>query len=166
VIYATDTMRHDASTTPDGTLRLSVAEAADFLGISAEAVRQRTRRGTLPTERDATGAVVVLLDPDIADTTRTDTDTTRDATRTDTSRDEAMEILRDQVTFLQRELERKDALLLNMTEVMKALNPPQDSSRGARDGDLTASREQGDGDVPPSEAKQERRSWWARLLGV
>ena len=32
--------------------------------------------------------------------------------------------LRDQVRFLERELERKDAILLNMTEAMKAIAPP------------------------------------------
>jgi hypothetical protein len=33
--------------------------------------------------------------------------------------------LRDWVRFLERELERKDAILLNMTEAMKAIAPPE-----------------------------------------
>ena len=42
--------------------RTTVAEAAEVLGISAEAVRGRIRRGTLPVEREG-GTVYVLLDP-------------------------------------------------------------------------------------------------------
>jgi hypothetical protein len=41
--------------------RMTVAEAAGVLGISAEAVRGRIRRGTLPVEREG-GTVYVLLD--------------------------------------------------------------------------------------------------------
>jgi hypothetical protein len=40
-----------------------VAEAADALGISAEAVRMRVRRGTLRSEH-VEGTVYVLLDAD------------------------------------------------------------------------------------------------------
>jgi hypothetical protein len=32
--------------------------------------------------------------------------------------------LRDRIRFLEEELRRKDAILLNMTEAMKALSPP------------------------------------------
>jgi hypothetical protein len=41
--------------------RTTVAQAAEILGISAEAVRGRVRRGTLPVERES-GTVYVLLD--------------------------------------------------------------------------------------------------------
>src|ERR671910_120104 len=40
--------------------RTTVSEAASILGISAEAVRGRIRRGTLPVERDG-GTVYVLI---------------------------------------------------------------------------------------------------------
>jgi hypothetical protein len=49
--------------------RLTVARAADALGISAEAVRGRIRRGTLRTEKDS-GTVYVLLDRTYGDRTR------------------------------------------------------------------------------------------------
>jgi hypothetical protein len=48
-----------------------VAEAAEVLGISAEAVRGRIRRGTLPVEREG-GTVYVLLDLGVADRTTAD----------------------------------------------------------------------------------------------
>jgi hypothetical protein len=55
--YAADRMRHDADRTTDRMLRLTVPEAAGAMGISAEAVRQRIKRGTLTTEKDASGTV-------------------------------------------------------------------------------------------------------------
>src|SRR5215203_5215164 len=54
--------------------RTTVAEAAEVLGISAEAVRGRIRRGTLPVERES-GTVYVLLKVDAED--RTTDDSTR-----------------------------------------------------------------------------------------
>jgi hypothetical protein len=44
----------------------TVAEAAALLGISAEAVRGRIRRGTLPVEREG-GTVYVLLNRPVTD---------------------------------------------------------------------------------------------------
>ena len=55
--------------------RTTVAQAAEILGISAEAVRGRIRRGTLLVERQG-GTVYVLLDPP------TDNRTTDDQTVT------------------------------------------------------------------------------------
>ena len=54
--------------------RTTVAEAARLLGISAEAVRGRIRRGTLPVEREE-GTVYVLLEGVAED--RTDADRPR-----------------------------------------------------------------------------------------
>src|SRR5215212_3998774 len=81
------TQRDDCPTRPsrmdtDGTtVRMTVAQAARTLGISAEAVRQRVRRGTLPTEKSEDGSVFVLIDPlQYAERTRTDGVGTGDGT--------------------------------------------------------------------------------------
>jgi hypothetical protein len=58
--------------------RTTVVEAAEILGISAEAVRGRIRRGTLLVERQG-GTVYVLLD------TPADDRTTDDQTRVQTT---------------------------------------------------------------------------------
>jgi excisionase family DNA binding protein len=152
-----------ADTSTDTLDRLTMAEAAKRLGVTKDAVRKRVQRGNIPYEKDKDGVVFVYLDRGDAGPR------TGGQTSTDTSRDEAMEILRDQVTFLQRELERKDALLLNMTEVMKAISPPQDSSPETRDSDLTASEEPGGTrrGHPVSqepETQEERRSWLYRFF--
>ena len=90
--------------------RVDVNRAAEILGISTDAVRKRARRGSLPSEKDADGHLYVWLAdgaPDGSTPTRAHLDS-----------------LQEQIAFLRRELERKDAILLNMTEAMKALNPP------------------------------------------
>src|SRR3712207_1915405 len=105
--YAADRMRHDGDRSTDGTMRLTVSQAADVLGISAEAVRQRIKRGTLAIERDSSGSVLVLLDDDMthkdADSTRTNTDRINDMTGARLST-ELVEELRYRVRSLEAQL--------------------------------------------------------------
>jgi len=51
--------RQDARTTPPGR-KLSVSEAAAALGISAEAVRSRVKRGTLQSVKEGASVYVLL----------------------------------------------------------------------------------------------------------
>jgi len=85
----------------------------DLLGTSVDAVRKRVQCGTLDAEK-ADGKVYVWLDADL--------DSPGGALIE--AKDETISELRDRLEFLQRELERKDAILLNMTEAMKAIPPP------------------------------------------
>jgi hypothetical protein len=114
-------MHTDADRTHDQTLRLTVPDAAKALGISAEAVRARIKRGTLDIEKDADGSVHVLVD---AALTRQDGDGTGDLT---TAQALIIARLENEVGFLRSELERKDAILLNMTEGLKSLEAPSEA---------------------------------------
>jgi hypothetical protein len=141
--------------------RVHVAVAAKRLGISESAVRKRVERGQLPHEKDDNGRLWVYVRPE---ETESETSSTQ-------RRDEAMDVLRDQVAFLRAELERKDALLLNMTEAMKALNPPREEPSESRQGPSEPSPEQSRVDAsqgyPEQETGsegQERRSWWRRVF--
>ena len=75
---------HDGDITSDNTLRVTVVKAAELLGLTEGAVRQRIKRGTLPIEKPVDGSVYVLLDAsrvrNNADNTRTDADGTHDNT--------------------------------------------------------------------------------------
>jgi excisionase family DNA binding protein len=53
-----------AATDPATGRRLTVAEAAEVLGISGDAVRSRIKRGTLPTVREGGRVLVVMGDTD------------------------------------------------------------------------------------------------------
>jgi uncharacterized coiled-coil protein SlyX len=109
--------------------RLTVAQAADALRISQDAVRKRIARGTIPHDRDESGRVYVYLAP--SETARkTDQDTGEDAV-SKTVQDTYIHSLEDQIAFLRRELERQDAILLNLTERIPQLEAPRESPETA-----------------------------------
>jgi hypothetical protein len=95
--------------------RVSVPEAAELLGITVDAVRGRIKRGTIDAERGSDGSVYVYVA----------TDQLRRAKAQSGDHSALMKYLESEVEFLRHELERKDALLMNM---IHALRPPPPSS--------------------------------------
>lgn len=150
-------------------------QAAAELGISAEAVRQRVKRDTIPHERDA-GTVYVILE---ADPTRPDTDPTTDRTN---DRTELVEELRDRVAHLERELERRGVEAMRYQEIVAGLTRTN-AELSARLPELTAGEDHGDTaearespesadptrtptDTPGEpEAPAQRVPWWRRMFG-
>jgi predicted transcriptional regulator len=138
---------------------VTVQEAARQLGITESAVRKRVQRGILRHDKEADGRLYVYLDTQDID---------RDEIR-DSSYDMLVRRLENENEFLRRELERKDTILLNMTEAMKALSPPaQEEPPDERESPQTV----GDGREraeprPDSPSPQEgvQRPWWRRVLG-
>ena len=94
--------------------RVTVQEAGRRLGITESAVRKRVQRGLLEHDKEPDGRLYVYLDT---------CDTGQDEVR-DRSYDMLVRRLENENEFLRRELERKDTIMLNMTEAMKALSPP------------------------------------------
>jgi hypothetical protein len=142
--------------------RLTVAQAADALSISQDAVRKRIARDTIPHDRDESGRVYVYLSP--SETVhKTDQDIAQgDATKT--VQDAYVRSLEDQIAFLRRELERKDTILLNLTERIPELEAPTE----ARESPETVEEQQGRGgphsDAPGAQ-EDVQRPWWRRILG-
>jgi hypothetical protein len=141
--------------------RVTVQKAAQRLGITESAVRKRVQRGILEHDKETDGRLYVYLD------TR---DMGRDEVR-DSSYDMLVRRLENENEFLRRELERKDTILLNMTEAMKALNPPaQEAPSEARKSPETVDEQQGRG-MPHSATGETQegvqrpwRSLWRRIL--
>jgi hypothetical protein len=134
---------------------VTVSEAAKILDISPEAVRARIKRGTLPKDKDPDGTVYVWLD---ADQSRWDDDDTDDRTA---AQPLIVMRLENEVEFLRRELERKDAIIMNMTETMKALTSGTTAPTEPRDARVSAS------DRPDRGNKgrdRERKPFWAFWL--
>ena len=103
--------------------RVPVAEAAEILGITAEAVRTRIKRGKLKSVKeppDRTGTVYVLLQ---GDQTRPNTDPSsqgQDQTADQTERrDELVAALREQVAYLQGVVATRDRELEQRTEEIR-----------------------------------------------
>ena len=135
--------------------RVTVQEAARQLGITESAVRKRVQRGMLRHDKEADGRLYVYLDTQ---------DKVRDQIQ-DSSYDMLVRRLENENEFLRRELERKDTILLNMTEAMKGLNPPeQEAPSEGRESPETPPDADRNTEASP-ETGGERRGFWSRLFG-
>jgi len=158
----------------DGTtVRMTVAQAAQALGISAEAVRQRVRRGTLPTEKSEDGSVFVLMDAERTRTDRTDTDGTSDGTTNKAFSEAHLDYALDEIKFLREELfirneelRRKDHIIAALAERIPELEAPSLGSE-PRESTVSAEGERGGTQQAPTEdqGQEKRPSWWRRLFG-
>jgi hypothetical protein len=143
----------------EGLDRVTVAEAARRLNVKEQAIRKRISRGTLRHDKDEDGRVYVYIVSGPEDKVQS-TDT-----QASTHLEALANTLQEQNRFLREELARKDAILLNMTEAMKALTPPpQEMAPERRESPETASEVQSD-THPPEPQKDVQRPWWRRLFG-
>jgi len=139
--------------------RITVQEAARRLGITESAVRKRVQRGILERDKEPDGRLYVYLDTQDID---------RDEIR-DISYDMLVRRLENENEFLRRELERKDAILLNMTEAMKALSPPSlETPPDERESLQTVEEEPERTEPRPVTVESQesvQRPWWRRVFG-
>jgi excisionase family DNA binding protein len=139
--------------------RLTIQEAAHRLGVSESAVRKRIKRGTLKREKTEDGRVLVYVEASAPGT---------EEVRTPEG-DALISEMRSRIQFLEDELQRKDAILLNMTEAMKALSPPpQEASSEPRESPQTVEEATDRAEPrPPTGGAQGgvQRPWWRRVFG-
>jgi hypothetical protein len=171
--------------------RVTVAEASEILGITAEAVRTRIKRGKLDSVKeppDRTGTVYVLLEVDQTgpnvDPTLQGQDQTTDQTRPDKA---LIETLREQVAYLQgviatrdRELEqraeeirRRDAALEREQQLaaifadrLRELEAPAPSE--PRESPETVEETSDRAEPRPATGEDQegvQRPWWRRMFG-
>jgi hypothetical protein len=140
--------------------RVTVQEAARHLGITESAVRKRVQRGLLEHDKEPDGRLYVYLDTQ---------DIERDTVR-DSSYDMIVRRLENENEFLRRELERKDTILLNMTEAMKALSPPSQETPPDERGSPQTVDEESERAEPNSATggaqESVQRPWWRRWFGA
>jgi excisionase family DNA binding protein len=145
--------------------KLTVAQAANRLGVTQDAVRKRIARGTIRHEKDKEGRIFVYLDT-FETESKTDQDNERDAeskTVSDDDQDKYTRSLEDQIDFLRRELERKDTIIMSLTQRI----PELEASPEPREGHVTASEEADKGTTPPEQQEpSQRRSWWRAFFGL
>ena len=141
--------------------RLSVAQAARALGLTESGVRKRVSRGTLPHERDDNGTVWVYVDP-LETVSGTPLDSAPDEERDtllDTLKDQ-VDMLKEQVRYLQAEGERKDAIIMTMAQRIPELEP---SPEAAESPETAAPTAEGVVETPLA---AEKRSWIKRFFGL
>jgi len=141
--------------------RYTVQEAAEVLGTTVDAVRGRIRRGTLDSIK-VDGLVYVLLDAPSREQ-HTDQATTEedDGRQSTAEQSELVGELRDQIGWLRREVERKDTIIMSLTQRVPELEPASAPPGPAE----TATERHGMGDAPPdTQESTKRRSWLYRFF--
>jgi hypothetical protein len=147
--------------------RFTVAEAAEVLQLSAEAVRSRIKRGSLESAKEG-NTVYVLLD---ADQARPNPAQTSDQTMA------LITNLQDQVEYLRGELarreethleesRRKDSIIAALTQRIPEIEAP--APQEARESPETVEEErERAGPHPATVGNQEgaQRPWWRRIFG-
>jgi hypothetical protein len=109
-----------------GTRRVTLREASEELGVSLEAVRKREKRDSLRSDKDPDGRVYVYMEEgEDASSPGPDTEASE--------RSELVEALRDEISHLRRESERKDTIILSLSQAnaeqartLRALEAPPD----------------------------------------
>jgi hypothetical protein len=169
--------------------RVTVAQAAEILGITAEAVRTRIKRGKLDSVKDPpgrTGTVYVLLEADQTGPNVDPTPQGQDQTEGQSRQDERLiETLREQVAYLQGVVATRDRELEQRAEEIRrrdaALEREQQLTAMFADRlrELEAPREPREAPETVEEAPDRaeprsatgglhedvRRPWWRRVLG-
>jgi hypothetical protein len=131
--------------TPPYPRRVLVGEAADLLGISDGAVRQRIKRGTLSSEREAGRLYVLLYDDPTADPTRPH-DRTHDRTA------ELIATLREQLQAERQAHAEARRIIAGLVERIPQLEAPPDAPQNP---DTATDQQEG---VEPR--PEPHRPWW------
>jgi hypothetical protein len=164
--------------------RYTVAEAAEMLGITAEAVRTRIKRRKLDSvkEPDAPGGTVYVLLPDQTGPNIDPTVKGQDQTRDQTG---LLEELRDRVRYLERQVEeerearrRADTILAQLSRAneeqartIRAIEAPDSGGTEPRE----SPESRGPSHTPPdaggeaqeaAERQEERKGFFRRFFGL
>ena len=134
--------------------RLTVAQAADQLGISADAMRARVKRATVDTEREG-GRVYVLLD--------TAQDAAQDTPHTDRTA-ELIATLQKQLEA-EREANRENRrIIAALTSRIPAIEAPQEPPEPPQTAPEEPERVESRSTTAGAQ-EGVRRPWWRRVFG-
>ena len=149
--------------------RLTLTEAAEVLGMSRDAVRMRVRRGSLRSEKGEDGRVYVFVEPD--------QDTVHPESQKEGSSSPLIEVLRDEISHLRRESERKDAIIMSLSQsnaelsrtirAIEAPAPPEATEPPEAPTEATEQpgRVEPQASVEGTQEGAEHVSWWRRVFG-
>jgi excisionase family DNA binding protein len=147
---------------------LTVAQAAEVLGVSQDAVRKRIRRGTIQSGRDESGRVYVYVPA-----SETVHKTAQDTSGTQPDATALTSELRDRLRYVEGQLEAErlahaEARRLLMA-ALERIPPQLEASEApeARESPETRSDADPNTQAPPEpETPAEPRPWWRRWFGA
>ena len=136
---------------------LTVADAAERLGVSNQAIRQRIYRNTIEHTKGADGTVYVRV-----------TDTEEQVNITDKGETNALALdyitaLKERIQHLEEESRRKDHLLAQALSRIPELEAPSEAPRSPQERQEEASEGT---DTPEQQEPISQRSWWRRFFGA
>jgi hypothetical protein len=142
---------------PDDTPRYTVAEAAEILGTTTGAVRNRLSRGTLQSVKEG-GTVYVLVPADIPrDTNRDTADTPGEATALISQMQARIDSLERQLELANERDSENRRIIAALTQRIPELEPaeaPETPTEEAERPAATGGAQEG-----------AQRSWWRRMFG-
>jgi hypothetical protein len=150
--------------------RVTVAQAAEILGVTVEAVRGRIKRGTLDHERTDKGVFVLLEADQPYDRLRPDTDQTADRLQSDSSalisaKDETIATLRDQLEAeRQAHAEARRLLMAALERIPPQIEAPQETRELPQTVDEQQGRGQPQSDAGGAQEGVQRHSWLYRMF--
>lgn len=143
-----------------GKQRFTIQEAAHTLGVSESAIRKRIKRGTLEHEKAEGGRVLVYLEAGSGPVMDTVPNPTSEPLISEMQA--RISLLEGELEAWREESRRKDTIIMNMTEAMKAITqeePPQEPSEAPQTATEQPGRVGHQASLEePSERPQER-SW-------
>jgi hypothetical protein len=155
------------------TQRYTVRDAADILGISSGAVRNRLSRGTLRSVKEG-GTVYVLLPDDMSRDTERDADDISGGMPPPESGALTSE-LRDRLRYVEGQLEAERQahaearrIIAGLVERIPAIEAPPSSAVAPGSPETAAGEPERTEPRPPAGEAQEgpqHRSWWRRIIG-
>ena len=146
--------------------RLTVAQAAEAMGVTVDAIRARIKRETIEHVREG-GRVYIILGTDQDDTSHDqdyDQYTAQSGAQPETGpayRDELVEELRDRVRALEEANRENRRIIAGLIQRVPQLEAPRDE----RDARETVSEDFGGTETPAGDTGEPRRSWWRRFFG-
>jgi hypothetical protein len=151
---------------------LTVANAARFLGVTKQAIRQRIYRDTIPHRKASDGTVHVRITEDNPEANGESYGETHaeNLGNTEAVNRELVDELRDRVGFLERQLEGEQRahaelrrIIAGLVQRVPELEPAREATAETPDSPETASAPPEEHKAPP---EQERRSWWRKVFGA
>jgi hypothetical protein len=160
----------DTGDIPSEMSLLTVDEAAQALGISTGAVRNRLSRGTLDSTKE-NGTVYVVLPSDMSrDTGDIPADIPPESSALISAKDETIRVLEEQLKAEREELiaEREASaelrrIIAGLVQRVPELEPAREAPPEPREPPVSHVEEESGAQTPP---EPEKRSWWRRFFGV